>query len=183
MATDKGDRPTDSKVSSSPVEQEETLVEGWCGNCTCPTHYHVGDNNGFCIECQCPEFDQDEASDILDRLRGYIIKDYGDNDIEVEEIYIETPIPITHTTTITEIYKLFLGKASRECEACGEVKLYKDFNNSKDPKTLCNYCAWEEAGEAELYTLEEEIIENELAYEEAIERQELIDEFLRQLDE
>lgn len=81
----------------------------------------------------------------------------------------------------------FLGKVSRACPLCGDIKLYIEFNNSRDPKTPCNYCSWEqlinEGSSDELYLLEDQIIENEREEAEALERQEIIDEVLRQLDE
>lgn len=160
------------------MEQAETLIEGWCSTCTCQNLYHIGDNEGKCIECGCLELTVDDNSDLLDRLKGLIIREVED-DGYVELVEIEEP------TTTRKIVKkeLFMGKMSRGCKACGDVKMYKDFNNSDDPNVLCNYCAWEKAGEDEIGYLEEDIIENEMAYEEAIERQERIMEFLRGLDE
>lgn len=75
-----------------------------------------------------------------------------------------------------------MGKASRGCSDCGDIKLYKEFDFPTDPEALCKYCSYDAAAE-DLQKLEDEIIESELAYEEALERQELIEEFLRQLDE
>lgn len=162
------------------MEQEETLIEGWCSTCTCRNLYHVGDNEGNCIECGCQELTVDDNSDLLDRLKGLIISTIEDDDsLEIVEVVEAAP----DTKIIRIKREVFMGKMSRGCKGCGEVKMYKDFNNSEDPTVLCNYCAWEKAGEDELNYLEDEIIENEMAYEDALERQEMIMDFLRGLDE
>lgn len=177
MATDQGNRAESSEVDSSSVEQEETLIEGWCSTCTCQNLYHIGDNEGICIECKCPELTVDDNSDLLDRLKGLIISEVEEGSIELVE---EPEVAPDEKPKRREV---FMGQASRGCKNCGDVKLYRDFNNSEDPKVLCNYCAWEKAGEEELIEIEEEIIENERAYEDALERNEMIIDFLRGLDE
>lgn len=91
--------------------------------------------------------------------------------------------------------ELFFGKVSRMCRQCGETKLYKEFDgNPTDPNILCNSCQeWVDREEtleyltddeqAEIEALENAIEEAEEEYEDEWDRQRMIDEVLRELDE
>jgi hypothetical protein len=163
------------------VEQEK-IVEGWCSNCICVNGYHIGDTAGVCVGCNCGEFMADEDSDIFDRLKSLIMPLPKMVETDEEEDELEA-----HPIIVINSQVIFLGKASRQCKACGNIKMYKEFDDSHEPTVLCNYCAWEKAGanlvHDELEDMEERILENEMKYEEALERQEMIDECLRGLDE
>lgn len=163
------------------MDQEVKIVVGWCANCTCKNGYHVGDDAGICLECKCAQFSADDESDILDRFKVLILGQVEDNGPEEEEAEPEEEILVYKSRSPS--HTLFFGKVSRQCMNCGETKLYQEFKPPKDPTILCNYCAWEESYEQEINDMEDQIIENEMAYEEALERQEIIDEVLRQLDE
>jgi len=175
------------------MEQPKILISGWCINCTCRPHFHVGDEDGDCRNCKCRGFVLDNYRDALDKRNlEYITSRLNESDLEPEE---PEEFEVEEIEEDDRTVDIFLGEASRGCGYCGEVKLYKDFNNSHDPKTICNYCAWEQndfntlddtvsdTERKELLDIEDDILENELAYYEAIERQEILDEVLRGLDE
>lgn len=175
------------------IREEVEIVQGWCENCICRYEYHLGDDDGICLHCRCAEYMAKAESDLLDRLKGSILgQTPEEEELELLEEYEEEVI--TKPDSDMPSYEVFMGKAIRGCKECGKLKLYRDFLNSDDPESICNFCAWEEDELAMLQSmtdrerddvidLEEMIIENELKYNEAIERQEFIDEFLRSLDE
>lgn len=151
--------------------------------------------------CACLEFKKHEDAELLARLKHLIIKALPDEEVWNDEEDSEI-LTIEDEPKYAEIPKfskavqegIFMGKVSRSCKLCGEVKMYKDFNGSYDPATPCNYCAWEEAElgmiaamtdkeRPEILETEESIIENERAYEDELERQEMIEEFLKGLDD
>lgn len=184
------------------MEQPEaiTQTQGWCLNCTCRPHFHVGDEDGDCRNCRCKGFVLDNYRDSVDKRNLELMAVHHNTIIDASDI-IE-PEEELEDYEIVEIEEddgrsseVFMGEVSRGCSSCGEQKLYKDFNNSNDPNVICNYCLWEQneynqldesltdSEREELIDAEDEIIENELAYYEAIERQEILDEVLRGLDE
>lgn len=142
------------------MEQKE--VEGVCGNCTCYIGHTLDNDDEICLNCGCKDFIPDDLTDLLKKVA-----------VSSQDGFHKTPI---------YKYEFFLGKVSRECKGCGSVLLYKEFQDSRDPTMLCTYCiAGIEADGAEEevdYYLELETIEQD-----ALERQEMIDECLRGLDE
>lgn len=125
--------------------------------------------------------------------------DDDDDEVIIAELVEDEPeeerLPsLANKLRIVHSIAIFLGKASRGCDNCGTIKLYREFEGSKDPKVLCKYCAWEnselamlsamtEKEREEIAEMEDIILENEMEYEEALERQEMIDQVLSQLDE
>lgn len=142
---------------------------------------------------------------MYDRLKHYLLPELPPTKDELiqyeiapteQDISYEVAELIVHNngTPVTYDAVVFMGKVSRSCKNCGEIKLYAEFDYSKDPSVPCHLCAAElieedfieslEADDrADIEDLEEEIFNNESAYEEAMERQSLIDECLRGLDE
>lgn len=172
------------------MEQPEDIVQGWCLHCTCRPHYHIGQDG--CDNCKCTDFELDNYRDALDKSNLEQMDSYTDYEDPDEE---EPDFEIEEAEVFGRTVEVFMGKVSRGCTSCGMTKLYKDFNDSHDPQDLCNYCLYEQSELAqmddtltdeereELIYTEDEIIENEMAFYEAQERQEFIDEFLRGLDE
>lgn len=195
------------------MEQREVIVPpiGWCTNCTCRPHFHIGTPEA-CDSCKCTNFKLDTYRDSLDKYNREVIMQNtsaiswnkgngGYNSDDDSEEYNDDAIQLcldfdlTESTETDKNIEVFFGEVSRSCGSCGQTKLYKDFNDSRDPNDICNYCLWEQSEEEmldetlsdaeymELQETENEIIENELTWYEAQERQNLIDEVLRELDE
>ena len=89
---------------------------------------------------------------------------------------------------------VFFGKTSRGCIKCGHIKRYEEFNNSRREEILCKLCAaildqelmlssLDEFQQDEIELLEDQIEDNELAYEEALARQEFIDYTMQMLED
>lgn len=119
-----------------------------------------------------------------------------EDDVFVDSAPVEEAIVLAVANNVPEkSYLIFMGKVSRSCKQCGETKLYKEFGNHADkPSELCGLCKdWLEQEElleyltdderAEIEAMEEDIIDAEELYEEVWERQHMIDQVLRELDE
>ncbi len=112
MATNKGNRATDSKINSSPVEQAEV---GQCENCTCYISHTPDTDNKTCVNCGCDSYSPVSDADLFERIKGLRLTE------------LSTPV-------------VFFGRASRECTGCGLIKLYKEFAEPDNPDILCIYC-------------------------------------------
>jgi hypothetical protein len=185
-----------------------TLVFGWCQNCICEFGYHLGTDEGECIYCKCSEYAEDVDTDLLDRLKGNLLPSLI-AEAELEDPEQFEPEGVEHNTSIEIVEVIvhdniaedvvynavvFMGKASRSCKQCEELKLYKEFGNSDDPERLCIACReWAEQENvlgvltdyerAEIESIESDIMEAEDEYEDIWERQRMMDEVLRELDE
>ncbi len=163
-----------SKNTKGSIPMED-YYKGWCLTCTCRPHFHVGAKE--CERCGCEVFSLDTYREVLDKRNIEMRASYEEAEefFEIEVSQLEQDV--------------FFGEASRECTSCGDIKLYQEFNDSREPDIICNYCLYEcleeiQTDEEEEYIdPDEEIFENERAKEDAEDRQEMIDAFLRGLDE
>lgn len=160
---------------------------------------------GECLYCGCPKLTPHPDADLLERLQPYLLPQLSE-DTEKAEQY--TPEEYSHTVSVETVEMIahdygpkivyeavvFMGRASRSCKQCGEIKLYKEFNGSNNPERLCRLCEdWKEQEDVlnmlteaeleEIEALEEDILEAEDEYQDIWERQHIIDEVLRELDE
>jgi hypothetical protein len=207
MVQDTGNREDPFQVDNDPIaEKEEAAVElfGWCSDCKCESGYHLGADTGECIDCGCLILNLDINADLLhDTIEKYLLPELEPDSLEQytpdpteHDISMQVVELVVHDTgpAVTYSSVVFMGKASRSCKQCGEVKLYKEFSNSDDPQKLCGLCEeWKDQEDAleyltdderaEIEALENDIIEAEEEYEDVWERQHMIDEVLRELDE
>lgn len=182
--------------------EEETIeLFGWCSACTCDVGYHIGSDTGECLYCGCIQLVPDIDADLWDRIKGHLLPEMApdqevEDEIFVDSVRAEEAIVLSIANDVPEkSYLIFMGRASRSCKQCGETKLYKEFGVHADqPSELCGLCKdWLEQEavleyltddeRAEIEALEEDIIDAEELYEEVWERQHMIDQVLRELDE
>ena len=174
-------------------------LAGWCDDCTDDIRYHLGGDDGICLICGCNLLVSSSNLDELDATKGHLLP----KEVELEDLQdLQSLIPVDDILEVTEveqdtiwvkIRRMYWGRVSRECRRCGYQKLYKEFGNSIDPSTLCKSCDTEkeqldmlalmdEMEQEELEGLQYQIRLNEYKYEAAQERQEFIDQVLKDLD-
>jgi hypothetical protein len=206
MENDSRSRQDVSEADSGPVpgtvDSDPGYVAGWCLECSCEAQYHLGDDAGRCLYCGCECFVFDPDSDVYDRIKHYLLPELPPTPDELVQEDIEpTDSPVLVSVGYVAVndtllpVPLFFGRVSRSCKECGLIKLYKEFRDSREPEDICTMCVTELLDQevmegflsddvmAELNEVEEDIFENEMAYEEALEKQEWIDQCLRELDE